>query len=86
MADETAEKEVVQVAFMSAQVEHEDLKRTAVATYQELEGQGGSSGSSVASRLRSLGGRVAERLRSTFRLGVQRTLIVASTHYDMNLE
>jgi len=29
---------------------------------------------------------VAERHRSTFRLGVQRTLAVASMHYDMNLE
>ena len=53
---------------------------------QELEGEGASSGSSVASRLRSLDDRVAERIRSAFRLGVQRTLIVASMHYDMNLE
>ena len=52
----------------------------------ELEVEGGSSGSSVASRLRSLGGRVAERLKSTFRLGVQRTLAVALMHYDLNLE
>ena len=29
---------------------------------------------------------MAERLRSTFRLGVQRTLSVASMHYDLNLE
>ena len=28
---------------------------------------------------------MAERLRSTFHLGVQRTLTVASTHYDLNL-
>ena len=40
----------------------------------------------MVSCLRSLGGRVAERLRSTFRLGIQRTLAVASMHYDMNLE
>ena len=57
-----------------------------MATCQELEGEVGSSGSSVVNRLRSLGGRVAERLRSTFRLGVQRTLSVASMHYDLNLE
>jgi len=44
------------------------------------------SGSSVASRLRSLGGRVAEHIKSTFRLGVQRALAMASTHYDMDLE
>jgi hypothetical protein len=29
---------------------------------------------------------VAERIRSAFRLGVQRTLAMASMHYDMNLE
>ena len=57
-----------------------------MAVCQELEAGGGSSGSSVASCLRSLGGRVAERLRSTFRLGVQRTLSVASMHYDLYLE
>ena len=86
MADETAVKEAVQVAFTVAQVEHADLEQTAVAMCQELEGEGASSSSSVASLLRSLGGRVAERIRSAFRLRVQRTLAVASTHYDMNLE
>ena len=40
----------------------------------------------MASRLRALGGRVAEHAKSTFRLGVQRALAVASTHYDMDLE
>ena len=43
-------------------------------------------GSSVASRLRSLGGRVAKHIKSTFRLVVQRALAVATTHYDMDLE
>ena len=86
MADETAAKEAIQVALMSAQVEFKDLERTTVAVCQELEGEGGLSGSSVANRLRSLGGRVAEHLRSTFHLGVLRTLAVASTHYDLNLE
>ena len=56
-----------------------------MAVCQELEGEGASSGSSVASHLRSLGGRVAERIKSAFHLGVQRTLGVASTHYDMDL-
>ena len=51
IAYETAAKEAVQVALMSVQGELEDLERTAVAVCQELEGEGGSSGSSVASRL-----------------------------------
>ncbi|XP_039827517.1 uncharacterized protein LOC120689276 [Panicum virgatum] len=86
VADETVAKKALQAAYSSAQKDLTDLEGAAVATCQELEGEGGSSGSSVASRLRSLGGRVAERLRSTFRLGVQRTLAVVLTHYDMNLE
>jgi hypothetical protein len=84
--DETSAKEAVQVAFTAVQVEHADLEQTAVAMCQELEGKGASSSCSVASLLRSLGGRVAECIRSAFRLRVQRTLAMASTHYDMNLE
>ena len=44
------------------------------------------SGSSVISRLRALGGRIAEHAKSTFRLGVLRVLVVASTHYIMDLQ
>ena len=51
VADETAAKEAVQVTLTSAQIEHEGLERTAVAVCQELEGEGGLSRSSVASRL-----------------------------------
>ena len=40
----------------------------------------------MASRLRSLSGRVTEHLKDAFRLGVQKTLGVASTHYVMDLE
>ena len=36
--------------------------------------------------MRSLGGWVAERIKSAFRLNVQRTLIVMSTHYNMDLK
>ena len=52
---------------------------------QELEGEGAVSGSSVISRMRALGGRIAEHAKSTFRLGV-RALAVASTHYIMDLQ
>ena len=86
MADETAAKEALQVAYSSAQKDLVDLEGAAVDTCQELKGEGGSSGRSVASRLRFLGGQVAKRLKSAFRLGVQRTLGVVSTHYVMDLE
>jgi len=57
-----------------------------VSVCQELEGEGAVSGSSVISRLRALGGRIAEHAKSTFRLGVLRALAVASTHYLMDLQ
>src|SRR6185369_14751422 len=63
-----------------------DLERTAVSVCQELEGEGAVSGSSVISRLRALGGRIAEHAKSTFRLGVLRALAVASAHYIMDLQ
>ena len=57
-----------------------------MAVCQELEGEGGPSGSLVASRLRSLGGWVTERLKGALRLGVQKALGVVSTHYVLDLE
>ena len=72
MADETAAKEAVNTALMAAQAEYTDLDRTTVSVCQELEGKGAVSGSSVISRLRALGGRIAEHAKSTFRLGVLR--------------
>ena len=85
MVDETAAKEAVGITLMAAQTEYADLERTAVSVCQELEGEGAVSGSSVISRLRALGGRIAEHAKSTFRLGVLRALAVASTHYIMDL-
>ena len=86
MADENAAKEAVSTALMAVQAEYADLEWTAVSVCQELEGEGAVSGSSVISRLRVLGGRIAEHAKSTFRLGVLRALAVASMHYIMDLQ
>ena len=86
MADETAAKEAVNTALMAVQAEYADLERTTVSVCQELDGEGAVSGSSVISRLRALGGRIAEHAKSTFCLGVLRALAVASTHYIMDLQ
>ena len=86
MADETAAKEAANTAFMAAQDEYAELAWATVTVCQELEGSGTQSGSSVASRLRALGDRIAEHAKSTFRLGVLRVLAVASTHYIMELQ
>ena len=86
VVDETAAKEAVHTALTAAQMEFAELEQTAVSVCQELEGEGAISGSSVISRLRALGGRIAEHAKSTFRLGVLRALAVASTHYLMDLQ
>jgi DNA repair exonuclease SbcCD ATPase subunit len=65
------EMRVLQVAYDEAQGELENMETAALDVCCELEGaEGHSSGSSVASRLRSLGSLVTERLRGTLRLGI----------------
>jgi len=86
VADESAAKEAVHTALTAAQVEFAELEQTAVSVCQELEGEGAVSGSSVISRLRALGGRIAKHTKSTFRLGVLQAIAVASTHYLMDLQ
>ena len=86
MADESAVKEAVHTALTAVQAEFAELEQTAVSVCQELEGEGAVLGSSVISRLRALGGRIAKYAKSTFRLGVLRALAVASTHYLMDLQ
>ena len=86
VADETKVKEAVHTALTAAQMEFAEMEQTAMSVCQELEGEGAISGSSMISRLRALGGRVAEHAKSTFRLGVLRALAVASTHYLMDLQ
>ena len=86
MADETAAKEAINTTLTAAQAEYTNLEWTAVSVCQELEGEGAVSGSLVISRLRALGGRIAEHAKSTFRLGVLRALAMVSTHYIMDLQ
>jgi hypothetical protein len=68
-ADKSAAKEAVHTALTAAQAEFAELEQTAVSVCQGLEGEGAISGSSVISRLRALGGRIAEHANSTFRAG-----------------
>ena len=79
-------KEALQAAYTSAQKDYEDLEEAAVVAWRGAEGEGGPSGSSLTSRLRSLGDRVAERLEGALRLGVQKTLGVVSTHYIVDFD
>jgi hypothetical protein len=43
-------------------------------------------GSSLASRLRALGGHVSGRIRRALHLGVQKALGVVRSHYEINFE
>lgn len=53
---------------------------------QDIKGDEGQSlGSTIVSCLRSLGGQVAERLRSTIRVSIQKTLGLTSMHYIVDL-
>jgi hypothetical protein len=44
------------------------------------------AGSSLASRLRTLGGHVTGRVRRVLHLGVQKALGVVRSHYEVNFE
>ena len=74
-------KEALQAVYASVQRDYDDLEEATVAACQAVEGEGGASGSSLESHLRSLGDRVSERLKGALPLGVQKALGVVSTHY-----
>lgn len=75
----------MQVALDESERKLNALKVAADAVCRELEG-GAQSGSSTESRLRALGDQVMARLRAALLLGVQKTLGVLSTHYQVQLE
>ena len=86
MANSSAQVEALQVTYTKAQEEFRDLESAALAVCPEIEGGVGVSGSSLSSRLRSLGGRIVERVKGALRLGVWKTLGVVSTYYLIDLE
>ena len=86
VSEETAAKEALQTTYASAQRDYDDLEEATIAACQAVEGEGGASGSSLASHLRSLDDRVSERLKGALRLGVQKALGVISTHYVIDFE
>jgi hypothetical protein len=76
----------VQTAYNSSQPELEELRAAALETYQEVEEGEAQAGSSMASRLRALGGYVARRMRRSLHLGVQKALGVVASHYQVDFE
>jgi hypothetical protein len=77
---------VVQAAYKSSQQELEELWAAALETCQGIEEGEAQAESSLASRLRALGGHVSRRMRHALHLGVQKALGVVGSHYQVDFE
>jgi hypothetical protein len=78
--------EALQASYNSSEQELQELRDAALETCQAVEEGEAQAGSSLASRLRALGGHVTERMRQGLRLGVQKALGVVRSHYEVNFE
>jgi hypothetical protein len=78
--------ETLQAAYNSSERELVELCAAALETCQAVEEGDAQAGSSLASRLRALGGHVSRRMRRALRLGVQKALGVVRSHYEVNFE
>jgi hypothetical protein len=70
--------EALQTSYNSSEQELQELRTAALETCR--------AGSSLASRLRALGGHVTGRVRRALHLGVQKALGVVRSHYEVNFE
>jgi hypothetical protein len=75
----------MQMAYNSSQQEMEELQATALEACQGIKEGEAQAGSSMARRLRTLGGHVTQRMRRALQLGVQKALGVVLSHYRVNL-
>jgi hypothetical protein len=78
--------EALQTSYNSSEQELLELRTTALETCQAVEEGEARAGSSLASRLRALGGHVTGRMRRALHLGVQKALRVVRSHYEVNFE
>jgi hypothetical protein len=77
--------EALQASYNSSEQELQELRNVALETCRVVEGEA-QAGSSLASRLRALGGHVTERMRRALHLGMQKALGVVRSHYEVNFE
>jgi hypothetical protein len=82
----TNRTETLQAAYDSSERELVELRAAALETCQAVEEGEAQAGSSLASRLRALGGHVSRRMRRALHLGVQKALGVVRSHYEVNFE
>jgi hypothetical protein len=78
--------EVLQTSYNSSEQELQELCNAALEICRAVEEGEAQAGSSLASRLRALGGHVAGRMRRALHLGVQKALGVVRSHYEVNFE
>jgi hypothetical protein len=76
----------LQAAYDSSEREMVGLRAAALETCQAVEEGEARAGSSLASRLRALGGHVSRHMRRALHLGVQKALGVVRSHYEVNFE
>jgi urease accessory protein UreF len=86
LGNTTTQAEAVQTAYNSSQQELEELRATALKVRQEVEEGEAQVGSSLASRLRALGGHVSQRMRRALHLGIKKALGVVASHYQVDFE
>jgi hypothetical protein len=78
--------EALQTSYNSSEQELLELRTTALETCRAVEEGEAQAGSSLASRLRALGGHVTGRVRRALHLGVQKVLEMVRSHYEVNFE
>jgi hypothetical protein len=78
--------EALQASYNSSEQELRELRDAALEICRSVEEGEAQAGSSLASRLRALGGHVTERMRQALHLGVQKALGVVRSHYEVNFE
>jgi hypothetical protein len=77
--------ETLQAAYNSSEQELVELRTATLEACQAVEEGEAQAGSSLASRLRALGGHVSRRMRGALHLGVQKALGMVRSHYEVNL-
>jgi hypothetical protein len=76
----------LQASYNSSERELLELRSAALDICQAVEEGEALAGSSLASRLRALGGHVSGRMHHALHLGVQKALGVVRSHYEINFE
>jgi hypothetical protein len=82
----TNRAETLQAAYNSSEQELVELRTATLEDCQAVEEGEAQAESSLASRLRALGGHVSRRMRRALHLGVQKALGVVRSHYEVNFE